>query len=255
MGLEKYRKKLDLFFDPLTKALSVVHPDVFSTLSFIFAIIAGLLYGFSDQLVWDGPYGEYPWLILLALVFIGFNSIADTLDGRIARYLGRETKVGDFLDHTFDRLSDIAILVGIAFSPYCNTIFGLIAVAFVLMSSYMGTQAQALGCGRNYSGVMGRADRMVLLMFATLFQFLVRAGWGVNGPWIGAIGIRLVPLEITVGIMMLGGILTTVTRGRDTYRCLKEQETSQEGRRDRIQRSIGSISDGYGRSRFRDRRR
>jgi len=233
MVLEKYRKKLDLFFDPLTRMLSVIHPDVFSTLSFLFAVIAGLLYGFSDLWVWDGPYGLYPWMILLAWILIGFNSLADTLDGRIARYIGKETKVGDFLDHTFDRLSDIAIMVGIAFSPYCNTTFGLIAVAFVLMSSYMGTQAQALGCGRNYSGVMGRADRMVLLLFATIFQFLVMAGWGVNGIWIGSLGIRLVPLEITVGIMLLGGLVTTVTRARDTYRCLKEKEAEEEALKSR----------------------
>ncbi|MGA1820475.1 MAG: CDP-alcohol phosphatidyltransferase family protein [Thermoplasmatota archaeon] len=253
MVLEKYRKKLDLFFDPLTRLLSVIHPDVFSTLSFLFAIIAGLLYGFSDYWVWDGPYGEYPWMILLALVFIGFNSISDTLDGRIARYIGRETKVGDFLDHTFDRLSDIAILVGIAFSPYCNTMFGLIAVAFVLMSSYMGTQAQALGCERNYSGVMGRADRMVLLMFATLFQFLIVAGWAVRGIWIEPLGIRIVPLEITVGIMLIGGIITTLTRGRDTYKDLKAKE-AEEAERSRGRGGFRQYSRGRSAERLKGRK-
>ena len=228
MVLEKYRKKLDLFFDPLTRLLSGIHPDVFSTLSFVFAVIAGLLYALSDLWIPDGPYGKYPWLILLAWIFIGFNSLADTLDGRIARYTGKESKVGDFLDHTFDRLSDIAILIGIAFSPYCNTMFGLVAVALVLMSSYMGTQAQALGCGRNYRGIMGRADRMVLLLFVTIFQFLVVAGWGVDGIWIEQLGIRIVPLEVAMIIMFLGGVLTTITRAVDTYRTLKEQEELEE---------------------------
>jgi archaetidylinositol phosphate synthase len=229
MVLEKYRKKLDLFFDPLTRILSRVHPDVFSALSFVFAVIAGLFYWLSDLWITDGPYGSYPWMILLALVFIGFNSIADTLDGRIARYTGKESKVGDFLDHTFDRLSDIAILIGIALSPYCNTIFGLVAVVLVLMSSYMGTQAQALGCGRNYKGIMGRADRMVLLLFITIFQFLVVAGWGVNGIWIEPIGIRIVPLEVAMIIMLIGGVLTTITRALDTYGSLKEQEDLERG--------------------------
>jgi archaetidylinositol phosphate synthase len=224
MVLEKYRKKLDLFFDPLTRLFSGIHPDVFSTFSFIFAIVAGFWYAFSGSWEPDGPYGRYPWMILLALVFIGFNSIADTLDGRIARYTGKESKVGDFLDHTFDRFSDIAILIGIAFSPYCNTMFGLVAVILVLMSSYMGTQAQALGIGRNYKGVMGRADRMVLLLFATLFQFLVVAGWGVRGIWIEPLGIRIVPLEVAMIIMLLGGVLTTLTRGYATYQALKERE-------------------------------
>ncbi|MBN1391059.1 MAG: CDP-alcohol phosphatidyltransferase family protein [Candidatus Thermoplasmatota archaeon] len=255
MVLEKYRKKLDLFFDPLTRLFGMVHPDVFSLLSFVFAVVAGVLYASSGHWVWDGPYGKYPWMILLALVFIGFNSIADTLDGRIARYMGRETMVGDFLDHTFDRLSDIAIMVGIAFSPYCNTTFGLISVAFVLMSSYMGTQAQALGCGRNYSGVMGRADRMVLLLFATIFQFLVMGGWGVKGLWIDLLGIRLVPLELTVGIMMVGGILTALSRGRDTYRYLVEKEAEEKRRKGRREKTgwkgTGTVRKRGGKDRFR----
>ncbi len=34
------------------------------------------------------------------------------------------------------------------------------------MSSYLGTQAQAVGVGRYYGGVLGRADRLVLIMLA-----------------------------------------------------------------------------------------
>ncbi|MGA1848903.1 MAG: CDP-alcohol phosphatidyltransferase family protein [Thermoplasmatota archaeon] len=228
MVLENFRKKLDLFFDPMTRLLSPIHPDVFSTLSFIFALIAGFFYGWSDLWIWDGPYGDWPLFIALAFVFIGLNSLADTLDGRIARYTGKTSKTGDFLDHTFDRFSDVAILVGISLSPYCNTTFGLIAVVFVLLSSYMGTQAQALGCGRNYSGVMGRADRMVLLMFITIFQFVVQAGWAVHGIWIDTLGIRIVPLEVAMGIMLIGGVLTVITRGVDTYKALNSEKGSEK---------------------------
>jgi archaetidylinositol phosphate synthase len=32
------------------------------------------------------------------------------------------------------------------------------------MSSYLGTQAQAVGVGRFYGGLLGRADRLVLIM-------------------------------------------------------------------------------------------
>ncbi len=227
MVLEGYRKKLDLFFDPLTRLFSRVHPNVFSTLSFVFAIIGGFFYTQSDLLAWDGPYEIWPFSLALALVFIGFNSIADTLDGRIARYTNTTSKTGDFLDHTFDRFSDVAILIGIAFSPYCNTTFGLITVVLVLLSSYMGTQAQALGCGRNYRGVMGRADRMVLLLFATIFQFTALAGWGVHGLWIEQLGIRIVPLELAMVMMFLGGLLTTFMRGVDTYRSLKDEEQKE----------------------------
>ncbi|MEA3559752.1 MAG: CDP-alcohol phosphatidyltransferase family protein [Candidatus Thermoplasmatota archaeon] len=230
MVLESHRRSLDLFFDPVTKALSFIHPNVFSALSFVFAVSAGIMYGLSDDWTSEIGGGMYSWFLLMAFLFIILNSIADTLDGRVARHTGKTSKVGDFLDHTFDRFSDIAMLIGIAFSPYCNTTFGLIAAIFVLLASYMGTQAQAVGCGRNYTGIMGRADRMVTLMFITLLQFVVLAGWGVKGITEPIFGLELVPLELAMGLMLIGGIITVLMRGADTYRGLSDQEKEEEYR-------------------------
>jgi archaetidylinositol phosphate synthase len=220
MVLDLLRKEMELVLRPLTGLLSAFPPDLFTMLSLVFAIAAGVLYWASGLWV---PEGRYPWLLLGALAMVGLNSIADSLDGSIARRTGRTTAAGDFLDHTFDRFSDILILAGIALSSYCNVIFGLTTVIFVLLSSYMGTQAQALGCGRNYSGVMGRADRMVLLLIITPVQFLVGAIWGVKGADIG-IGYRIVPMEVLMGIMLVGGILTTLSRGTDTLIELRRRD-------------------------------
>ena len=40
---------------------------------------------------------------------------------------------------------------------------GLAAVTGVLMTSYLGTQIQAVGLGREYGGLVGRADRLALI--------------------------------------------------------------------------------------------
>ena len=50
---------------------------------------------------------------------------------------------------------------------------GLLAIVGMLLTSYMGTQAQAVGYKRNYSGLLGRADRLVLLMFAPIIQHIL----------------------------------------------------------------------------------
>jgi archaetidylinositol phosphate synthase len=220
MVLEGYRERLDLFFDPLTRLFIGVDPNIISTSSFIFAILAGASLALSGYWV---PDGRWDWALILSLVFIGFNSIADTLDGRVARMAGTSSKVGDFLDHTFDRLSDVVILIGIALSPYCDTTFGLVAVTAVLLSSYMGTQAQAVGAERNYSGIMGRADRMVLMMFVLPFQFVLVGFWETSGLDMG-IGFDIIPLEVVMGVMLAGGIITTFTRGLETYKSLMEKE-------------------------------
>jgi archaetidylinositol phosphate synthase len=224
MVLEDYRQRLDLFFDPLARLFIRVDPDIISAFSFIFAIFAGISLALSGSWM---PDGRWDWALVIAFFFVCFNSIADTLDGRVARLAGTSSKVGDFLDHTFDRLSDIVILIGIAISPYCHTTFGLIAVTTVLLSSYMGTQAQAVGAGRNYSGILGRADRMVLMMFILPFQFLLIVFYETKGIELG-LGRELIPLEILMAVMLFGGALTTVTRGVSTYRSLKEKEVEEE---------------------------
>jgi archaetidylinositol phosphate synthase len=52
------------------------------------------------------------------------------------------------------------------------------------MSSYLGTQAQAVGVGRYYGGMLGRADRLVLIMVVGIVELLVPMTWyGLD--WIG----------------------------------------------------------------------
>ena len=228
MVLESYRHVLDDYFDPVARRFKDTHPNVFSVWSIIFAIAAGLSFGFSGVLVPGGENHFYPFLLIVALLFVILNSIADTLDGRIARMHGKSSKLGDFMDHTMDRLSDVAILAGIALSSYCNTIFGFVSVISVLLASYMGTQSQAVGAGRNYRGIMGRADRMVLLMILTPLQFVIPVIWGVKG-WdpFGILGHEITPMELLLAVMLLGGALTFVQRWLETFRKLSEEDKSE----------------------------
>ena len=66
----------------------------------------------------------------------------------------------------FDRYSDLALITGFALSLQGDILLGLLALGGVFMASYMGTQAQAVGLKRNYGGVLGRADRLILMIIA-----------------------------------------------------------------------------------------
>jgi archaetidylinositol phosphate synthase len=74
------------------------------------------------------------------------------------------------LDHTFDRLSDLAILAGIGFSSYVSEILALSAFIAVILASYLGTQAHALTGKRLYDGILGRGDRLALIFAGSLFS-------------------------------------------------------------------------------------
>ncbi len=155
-----------------------VSPDTVSIASLICAFFAGMSFYYS-------PTSRE--LVLLAGILVVLNSIFDALDGVIARKSNRATLKGDFLDHVIDRYSDIFIICSIFFAGYVHWKIGVAAIVGVLLTSYLGTQAQALNLGRYYGGLMGRADRLVVVMLAAFANSVYPAsiaglcilGWAV----------------------------------------------------------------------------
>ena len=126
-------------------------PDAISVIAFALAIGAGIAFGLAD-----------PLFYLLGALLVFLNGWLDLLDGAVARELDTASKGGDLLDHVLDRYADIAILAGLA-AGIGRWGLGLAAITGVLMTSYLGTQAQAVGLGRVYGGMLGRADRLALV--------------------------------------------------------------------------------------------
>ncbi len=178
MVLDNYRSTLDWWLVPLAKGFRRVHPDVFTWLSLAFAILGGVAFWKSDA----SAVGRL--LLAAAWVCVGLNSVFDLLDGKIAHMTGKASPRGDFLDHAVDRASDVAFLLGIAFSAWSSLPVGIVAISATLLVSYMGTQAQAVGLRRHYGGFLGRADRMVLLLVAPLAQLAVLR-FDLPQPWLG----------------------------------------------------------------------
>ncbi|MEA2074489.1 MAG: CDP-alcohol phosphatidyltransferase family protein [Euryarchaeota archaeon] len=143
-----------------------ISPNFLSLLSFFFALLAGLFFFLS------GTSTSFNLLLLLAGVFVCLNALLDGLDGLVARELGNASKKGDFLDHVIDRYSDTFIVGGIVFGGYASWQIGIIAIIGVLLSSYMGTQAQAVGLNRMYGGMLGRADRLLIIIAATFLTLV-----------------------------------------------------------------------------------
>ena len=163
MVTDNFREAGTRLLTPLARKFPL-DPMGISLLSLATAIGAG--YCFSQA---DYP-DKSEWLLFAAgLVFL--TALLDALDGIVARIRDMESKRGDLVDHTLDRMADVIILGGIALGPLVNERAGFAALLGVLLLSYMGTQAQAVGAGRVYGGLLGRADRLVLLMAVPVIQF------------------------------------------------------------------------------------
>ncbi len=144
-----------------------VSPNLLSLISLLCAALAGVAFAVSS-----GGSGPINLPLLLAAVFVALNAVLDGLDGLVARETGNASSKGDFLDHVVDRYADLLMIGGIVFGGYAPWPIGLLALLGVLLASYMGTQAQAVGIGRMYGGALGRADRIVLILTATVLTVI-----------------------------------------------------------------------------------
>ena len=168
MVLESQRKNIDPVLSSISKHFSKVNPDVFTWISVVFAFVAGLFFYFSH------PDTElFNFYLYFAALFVFLNGLFDAMDGKIAKLANKVSIRGDFLDHALDRYADVFMVGGLALSAWCDLRIGFLAIVGMLLTSYMGTQAQAVGYKRDYSGLLGRADRIVLLMIAPLIQHIL----------------------------------------------------------------------------------
>ncbi|MCL9813901.1 CDP-alcohol phosphatidyltransferase family protein [Natranaeroarchaeum aerophilus] len=176
MTLDQFRSVADRALEPFV-ALSTrlgLSPDAISVLAFLAAVAAGGAYYVA---------GETAILYLVGAVLVGLNGALDLLDGAVAREQNVDSKAGDLLDHVLDRYADIVIIAGLA-AGIGSYVLGFAAVTGVLMTSYLGTQAQAVGLDRDYGGMLGRADRLAIIGIVTGIAAFVQptvAGFGPIG--------------------------------------------------------------------------
>ena len=107
---------------------------------------------------------EYLFFWLGGVLFV-VGSIADILDGALARAAGKGTVFGAFLDSTFDRVGEAAMLaaIGLSFMHDSNEVALMAAFAAVIGSflvSYTRARAETLGL-RGDIGFGSRVERVV----------------------------------------------------------------------------------------------
>jgi archaetidylinositol phosphate synthase len=174
MTLDRLRPMAERVLDPFVTAADRVGltPNGISVLAFGFAVAAGAVYTLAGEAV--GGVDPDPILYLVGAVLVFLNGWMDLMDGALARRQGTDSRAGDLLDHVLDRYADIVIVAGLA-GGAGQYLLGLLAVTGVLMTSYLGTQAQAVGLDRVYGGVVGRADRLAIIGATTAVAAVLSA--------------------------------------------------------------------------------
>jgi archaetidylinositol phosphate synthase len=216
MVLEGYRARVAPYVQRVSTLFLGWAPARISLLALSLAGLAALLAALAR---WFGPD-----LFLPVALLIFFSGFFDVVDGEVARRTGRTSTRGDFVDHVFDRYADVALLIGIAVSSFAIPVLALLALVSLLLTSYMGTQAQAVGVGRAYGGLLTRADRLLILAGAAFLEFDLSLPWpwAPSAPWSHFVvgGLVVTVIDAALVYFVVAGQLTAVARGWSVYRQL-----------------------------------
>jgi len=205
MTLDRFRPLGDRMIDPFVGAARRlgVSPHGVSVVAMLFAVAAGLSFYAA---------GEDPLYYLAGALLVFCNGWLDLIDGALARELAVDSRAGDLLDHVIDRYADIVVVTGLA-AGVGDFALGLAAVTGVVMTSYLGTQAQAVDLDRVYGGLLGRADRLVLIGVTA----------GVTALWPEHVG-ALTLVGWTLVVLAAVGHLTALQRFYYAYRALSGED-------------------------------
>lgn len=144
------------------------------------------------------PRGELLVGVLVITAFV----FSDTIDGIMARQLGRSGTWGAFLDSTLDRMGDAAIFAGLAiwfFQGGDDRVMAWLALACLVLGSlvsYARARAEGLGM-RADVGIAERADRLVAALVTT----------GLVG-----LGLPEVVLKVVLAVLAVASLVTVIQR-------------------------------------------
>ena len=157
-----YSTEARRLFEPLTAAIgrTRISPNLLTVVGLFLTLAAAVL-------VW---YDHFVWAAIIFTV----GSVCDMLDGAVARLSERVTPMGAFLDSTFDRVGEGAVLTAIALVYARDGNLWLVGAAFATMIgsflvSYARARAEALGLECKV-GLMTRPERLILLGIGLLLQ-------------------------------------------------------------------------------------
>lgn len=163
--------------------------------------------------------------LFLGALLLGVLALSDTIDGQMARRIGRTGPWGAFLDSTLDRFADGAIFAGLVIwgvaragdgagigDPYWA---GIAALACLFLGSIVPyARARAEGLGMTAAvGIAERTDRLVVALVAT-------AAVGLGAP--------VAVLTVALTLLAAASAVTVVQRMATVYRQAVARQTGAE---------------------------
>ncbi len=178
-------------------------PNILTGSAIIVAVIATVL-----AYLFKGRLG-----LLVGLVLFSIACMLDMLDGLVARYWGKVTSAGAFLDSVCDRYVDFLMLLTlmtVLTSEYARLMI-LLVILGSFMTSYARARAESLGLKLAGVGLFERGERVIAVLLLYLVLILSSTStWNIIGS------IWLTILAVVTNLTAIHRIVYSFTRLRKT---------------------------------------
>lgn len=174
-----------------------INPNIITLLGLLFAIVSFVFL--------------YYKLLLLASLFIFLSQVHDAIDGTTARNTNKTSVWGEFMDATFDRISDSLYIFGIALTQLVNWQLCFVALISSFLVSYVSARCAQATAGKESLkiGIGQRGHRSLIIIISIAlshFNFHI---------------LKFNILEVGIFLLIFFAVITLVLRIKKAFSVLQ----------------------------------
>jgi archaetidylinositol phosphate synthase len=142
-------------------AATGLSPNFWTFVGLGFALVAAVIYGTGME------FG-----LIVGGVLLLVSGFFDMVDGQVARVTGKSSKKGEYLDSMFDKISEVAIFLGILVGGYAEPYIVLLAITLSLLVSYARAKSDLINIKLQGIGIGERAERLLVIALVGIIGFM-----------------------------------------------------------------------------------
>jgi archaetidylinositol phosphate synthase len=142
-------------------AATGLSPNFWTVVGLIVALSSAVVYGMGIE------FG-----LIIGGILLLVSGFFDMVDGQVARVTGKTSKKGEYLDSMFDKISEVAIFLGILVGGYAEPYLVLLAITLSLLVSYARAKSDIINVKLQGIGIGERAERLLVIAIIGIIGFM-----------------------------------------------------------------------------------
>ena len=142
-------------------AATGLSPNFWTVVGLVIALSSAVVYGMGVE------FG-----LIIGGILLLVSGFFDMVDGQVARVTGKTSKKGEYLDSMFDKISEVAIFLGILIGGYAEPYVVLLSITLSLLVSYARAKSDLINIKLQGIGIGERAERLLVIAIIGIIGFM-----------------------------------------------------------------------------------